>query len=284
MQEITPEMINSELSDDIQTDPLLFVRVLEQKKLRAEELKLEGDEHFKRKDFKSAIELYKDSYNIISVKDYNIIDSRHRIKQEILDLTKRLLKNASQCYIGLEKWDEGLEMCKVVNKIDPNDLKTYYRAGLCLKNKGKLEESYAKLEEGTKVVSTEKMDPLYIKLKNEVAKQLIEDRKKQKEMFSRVLGQKSVEVLPEEPASSIGTESLRFALLGGIMGGISYLALQSLPEARCLKEEEKIAISSAVGSGIGGLSVSKRTSLKFASATAIFGGLGWFAYKFLKEK
>lgn len=281
-REITTEMVTTDITAEIKADPTFFLRVIEQKFLYALERKELGNEKFRRQDYQGAIQNYKEGLIAISFENFKDIDSAP-IRDKIIDVFSKMLNNIGQCFIALEKWDEALDVCDKVRKLDPNDLKSYYRAGLCLKNLGKLRESYAVLEEGSKMAKSVNVaiTPDYVTLKNQIAKQINEDRAKEKEMYGNLFNKGQKPKVQQQPS---GGNGLFFPFVTGFGGMCSYFALNAFPATKGIKDEEKIAISCSVGAGLGGIVSADKPVVKVLSAGAIAGGLGWLAYRFYESQ
>lgn len=281
--EITIDMVRNDVTPEIKSNPTLFLRVIEQKFLYALEKKEEGNERYKRKEYQTAIISYKEGLLVISFENFKDIDSVE-IRAKIIDVFSKMLNNVSQCFIALERWDEALDVCDKVMRLDPADLKSYYRAGLCLKNQGRLKESFARLEEGSKMAKSVNLSvtPEYVTLKNEIAKQITEDLKKEKEMYGRIFN-------PNTPKAGVANKSsfrnpIFFPIVSGLGGVCSYFAMNAWPPTQSLKEEEKIAVSASVGAGLGGMASSDRGIFKVLSFGAVLGGAGYVAYKVFESQ
>jgi tetratricopeptide (TPR) repeat protein len=283
LQEVTPEMIHEEITAEIRADPDLFLRVIEQKLLFAVEKKEEGNRKYGNRDYQGAILAYKEGLLAIKFENFKDVESP-LTRDKIIDVFSKMLNNIAQCFIALERWEEALDVCDKVRKLDPNDLKSYYRAGLCLKNLGKLRDSFAILEEGSKMARSVNatMTPDYVSLKNDIAKQINEDRQKQKEMFGGMFQKGQKTKTEDTPAKN--SSGLFFPVVTGFGGVCSYLALNAFPGTKAIRDEEKIAISCSVGAGLGGIASTNKPALKALSVGAIAGGLGWLAYRFYESQ
>lgn len=282
--EVTPEMVANDITPEILKNRELFLNVIERKFLKALEKKEEANAKFSKTDYEGAIQSYREGLLLISFENFQYIDSPE-VRANILDLFKKMLNNTSQCFIAMERWDDALEVCDKVTKLDPSELKSYYRAGLCLRNMGKLRESYARLEKGSELAKSVNItiNPEYITLKNEIAKQIKEDREKEKVMYQGMFeGKKPTQGKPGHHKHP-GKHPLLFPLVGGISGACTYFALQALPATQSLKEEDKVAISAGVGTGLGGLSTSESTAVKVLSAGSVLAGLGFLAYRLMQK-
>lgn len=276
--DIDIDMIKNDVTPEIKADPSLFLRVIEQKFLYALEKKEQGNEKYKKKEYQAAITHYKEGLLVISFENFKDIESVE-IRAKIIEVFSKMLNNVSQCFIALERWDEALDVCDKVMRLDPADLKSYYRAGVCLKNQGKLKESFARLEEGSKMAKSVNLNvsPEYVSLKNELAKEIQEDLKKQKEMYGRIF-------TPKSAAQPVATKSAFrnpafFPIISGLGGVCSYLAMNAWQPTQNFKDEEKFAVSASVGAGLGGLAASERGTFKLLSLGALLGGAGYVAYK-----
>ena len=282
--EVTPEMVNQDITPDIADNKELFLRVIEQKFLKALEKKEEANEKYTKRNYPGAIQAYREGLLLISFENFKHIENEE-VRQKILDLFKKMLSNTSQCFIAMERWDEALEVCDKVTKLDPKELKSYFRAGICLKNMGKLHDSFAILEAGSQLARSVNLtiSPEYIVLKNDIAKQIKEDREKGKEMFKDMFSGDKKKAASKTSDHSKSNKHLLFPLVGGISGICTYLALQALPASTNIPDEEKVAISAGVGTGLGGLSASESTAVRVISAGSVIAGLGYLAYKVFKK-
>jgi tetratricopeptide (TPR) repeat protein len=284
--EVTEEMINADLTESTINNIELFYRVIDCKYKRALEKKDEGNKHYSAKDYKLALQIYKEGLILISFDNVRHIQNPS-IRAEILDLFTKMLNNVAQCFIALEKYDEALDVCEKVSQLNPAELKSYYRAGLCLRNMGKLKESYLKLEEGTKIASQFNVEitPEYRKLKYEISKQYNEDIDKQREMYARVFGKdpQKKEGKPQGPdakdqGSSLFRSSVHFTLFAAIAAGTVFGGLEAFPLTKQLDIEEKLMICGAAGSGLAGLVVPEKVQNKIMIVSTIGAAVGFLFY------
>lgn len=286
---ITEEMILSEIKEDVKKDQILFLKLLEKKYSRSLEKKSQGNKYFSANEYKQALNAYREGLGIIGFEHFVDI-TNPVLRKDILDLFAKLLNNASQCYIALEKWDEALSMCSEVIKLDPNELKSYFRAGKCLKNLGRLQESFARLDEGSKLAQSRNLSlsPEYIAFKNEVAREINQVNLKQKEMYQCMFdkngAQKKKELIVKQQKIEEQTNlsPVYFGLFSAMSGVLSYFVLQSTPPGRMLQEKQKIAISTAVGGVVGGIASTENKVCLGLSALGILSGVGFLAMKALK--
>ena len=290
--EVTEDLINADLSESVIGNIELFYKVIDAKYRRALEKKEEANAMFLAKNHKQALQTYKEGLILISFDNVRHI-TNPSIRADILDLFSKMLNNVGQCFIALEKWDEALDVCEKVSQLNPAELKSYYRAGLCLKHMGKLKESYLKLEEGSKIASqfNVEISPEYRKLKYEISKQYNEDLDKQRQMYARVLGNDPQKTNPK-PTDPAGTprsgsffrSSVHFSLFAALAAGAVFGGLEAFPSTQLLPLEEKLMICGAAGSGVAGLVVPEKLSSKVLLFSTVSAAAGFLYYSLKHSK
>lgn len=290
--QVTEDMINADLTESVIGNIELFYKVIDAKYKRAFEKKEEANNLYNAKNYKQALQTYKEGLVLISFDNVRHI-TNPTIRADILDLFSKMLNNVGQCFIALEKWDEALDVCEKVAQLNPAELKSYYRAGLCLMNMGKLKESYLKLEEGTKMAGqfNVEISPEYKKLKYEISKQYNEDLAKQREMYARVLGKdprkndgKDADAVAKAQSYSFFRSSVHFTFFAAIAAGTVFGGLEAYPATKQLAVEEKLVICGAAGTGLAGLVVPEKLKNKILLVSTIGAAAGFLLYTLKHHK
>lgn len=268
---ITEEMIQGSITEGIRQDPELFGRVMEAKYLRACEKMEEGRRRFVLGNNKGAIKSYSEGIQCVHFDNTQDL-GRSSLKPKLLEVFKALLEDIGQTFIASERWDEGLEVCERCIKLDLSDLKTYYQAGMCLKKIGKLNESFARLEEGSKLAQSYNMDldDQYKSLKGNVEEEL-------KQLKQAANAQPT----PNQKEKKMGckTRFFMFTILSGFGGTAAFVGLSRHPLTKGLSERHRMAAACGLGTGFGAMATSEGWGYRILGGIIVLSAAGFVAFK-----
>jgi len=151
-----------------------------QEKLKAGEiLKIKGNELYKVKDFKGALEKYNKALEYFA----HCWGLEEEEKKQVDALKLSLLLNVSACQMELGDYTEVYYTCSKVLDIDTNNVKALYRRGKSLSIRNEFEKAKEDLVEAAKLAPNNKeIRQEYEALKNKIGLW----KQKEKELFSGI--------------------------------------------------------------------------------------------------
>lgn len=105
----------------------------------ATEQKLVGNQHYEKKDFVNAIEIYNQALQVClgELKDY--LNGQAKVSK----LKSVLYGNISACCLGLKHYEQAVENAKASVNLDDTNVKSHYRLGLAYSNLGNHQDAAA---------------------------------------------------------------------------------------------------------------------------------------------
>ena len=115
----------------------------------AKKKKERGNEKMVKKEYASALVAYDkglDVLDMVSVSDREDVDEDEKeMRREAKTLKTTLKLNRCQCLLNLERYQDALEACNEVIRMDPRNVKAVYRRGLSRMHLGDYEQAETEL-------------------------------------------------------------------------------------------------------------------------------------------
>nr|CAG4716696.1 unnamed protein product [Naegleria fowleri] len=162
-----------------------------EERINTAELKKEqGNEFYKSNRINLAQKRYERGLRLIEDQDPS--DAPEEQKQRRNQILTSIYNNLSAIYLKQEQFSKAINKCNKALELDNQNIKSYFRKAQALQSLGELEEAKATLEECLNVcgnTTSEAQLQLLAPVKSQltkVSKALVEQQKKEKEMFSKM--------------------------------------------------------------------------------------------------
>ena len=154
----------------------------------ATQLKNEGNDHFKKQDYKKAINTYKKVFLYINGLNSNLSsvmggDTTKKELPEVEKLRVVVNMNISFCYFKLENIPKAYEHIQKTCQIEPENMKARYRRGQIQMMRGDLDNAKVDLEAAQKAFPNDSAIQNDLKV---LQGKFVQFEKKEKQMFKKM--------------------------------------------------------------------------------------------------
>ena len=173
---------------------------------RASQLKLQGNELIKQKDFKKALVSYHSSYMHLHGFPNNMHKPTDEQRDKIQKLKAEDFANIALCHLKLENYHKAVEYAEKATQIEPLNAKCLFRRGKALAALGQLDEAKADFD---KVITIDVGNREAHSQLRAIKTRLVECRKHEQRKFSGFFEKLR---LAEETSSNFGASSVSSAV------------------------------------------------------------------------
>ncbi|KAI8344206.1 hypothetical protein BC941DRAFT_365431, partial [Chlamydoabsidia padenii] len=149
----------------------------------ATDLKGQGNDYYKNGDINNAIATYKQAKEYTTKLNLNDDGISKEEQDHMQSLTVSIFANIGACYFKLQDWKNTINICKEVLKLDPYNVKSYYRIGQSYSEINDIEEAMHYVKQGLDKLPN---DQSLIILYKQLEKKYIVWKNRNKEKYSKL--------------------------------------------------------------------------------------------------
>ncbi|KAI8089776.1 uncharacterized protein BX664DRAFT_359292 [Halteromyces radiatus] len=147
----------------------------------ATELKVKGNDHYKKGQIDEALTIYKQANDYIINMDDKVAKEDH---EKVQTISSSIFGNMAACYLKLHDWNSTIHSCEKVLELDAVNIKAYYRLGQAYSEMNDIEEAVRWVKLGLKnIPNDESLRILYAQLEKKYLLWKNRNKEKYKNMF-----------------------------------------------------------------------------------------------------